>query len=199
MKPDFKKYADELVPVIVQDSKTGKVLMMGYMNEEAFGKTVSENRVYFYSRSRKRLWMKGETSGNYLRVQKIILDCDDDCILVKAKPEGPVCHTGTDTCFNEINTNPDFLYQLEQIIDDRRENYIATSYVGSLFKKGMNAIAQKLGEEAVELIIEAKDDNTDRFANEAADLLFHYLILLREKGLYLKDVADLLERRHAGR
>jgi len=196
MKPDFKKYTDGLVPVIVQDHKTNMVLMMGYMNEEAFSKTVAENKVIFFSRSKQRLWMKGETSGNYLTVQNILLDCDEDCILIKAHPQGPVCHTGADTCFNEKNTQADFLNQLEQIIADRKQNHVEASYTGSLFKKGINAIAQKVGEEAIELIIEAKDNDIDKFTNEAADLLYHYLILLQEKGINLKNVVDVLDNRH---
>ena len=196
MKPDFNKFADGLVPVIVQDHKTNIVLMMGFMNEEAFNKTVTENRVVFYSRSKQRLWMKGETSGNYLQVQNILLDCDADCLLIKADPQGPVCHSGADTCFNEKNTNTHFLNQLEQVIDDRKKHPVESSYTGSLFKKGINAIAQKVGEEAVELIIEAKDNDIEKFTNEAADLLYHYLVLLQTKGIYLKDVVDVLQGRH---
>jgi len=196
MKPDFKKYTDGLVPVIVQDHKTNMVLMMGYMNEEAFSKTVAENKVIFFSRSKQRLWMKGETSGNYLTVQNILLDCDEDCILIKAHPQGPVCHTGADTCFNEKNTQADFLNQLEQIIADRKQNHVEASYTGSLFKKGINAIAQKVGEEAIELIIEAKDNDIDKFTNEAAGLLYHYLFLLQAKGINLKNVVDVLDNRH---
>ena len=196
MTPDFKKFADGLVPVIVQDQKTNMVLMMGYMNSEAFDKTVTENKVVFYSRSKQRLWMKGETSGNYLLVKDILLDCDQDCLLIKANPQGSVCHTGADTCFNEKNTDADFLNQLEQIIDDRKKNPLETSYTSSLFKKGMNAIAQKVGEEAVELIIEAKDHDIDKFKNEAADLLYHFLILLQAKDIYLNNVIDILQSRH---
>ena len=196
MKPDFKKYTDGLVPVIVQDNKTNMVLMLGYMNSDAYNKTITENKVVFYSRSKQRLWMKGETSGNYLHVKNILLDCDQDCILIKANPQGPVCHTGADTCFNEKNANADFLNQLEQIIADRKQNQVEASYTGSLFKKGMNAITQKVGEEAVELIIEAKDNDIDKFTNEAADLVYHYLILLQAKGIYLKDVVDVLQKRH---
>ena len=195
MKPDFNKFADGLVPVIVQDHKTNIVLMMGFMNEEAFNKTVTENRVVFYSRSKQRLWMKGETSGNYLQVQNILLDCDQDCLLIKANPQGPVCHSGADTCFNEKNTNTHFLNQLEQVIDDRKKHPVESSYTGSLFKKGINAIAQKVGEEAVELIIEAKDNDIEKFTNEAADLLYHYLILLQAKGIYLNDVVNVLQSR----
>ena len=196
MKPDFNKFADGLVPVIVQDDKTNIVLMMGFMNEEAFNKTVTENRVVFYSRSKQRLWMKGETSGNYLQVQNILLDCDQDCLLIKANPQGPVCHSGADTCFNEKNTNTHFLNQLEQIIDDRKKHPVESSYTGSLFKKGINAIAQKVGEEAVELIIEAKDNDIDKFTNEAADLLYHYLILLQAKSICLNNVVEILQSRH---
>ena len=197
MTPDFKKYADGLVPVIVQDEKTNVVLMMGFMNEEALGKTVAENKIIFYSRSKQRLWMKGENSGNYLLVKNILLDCDQDCLLIKANPQGPVCHTGADTCFNEKNANPDFLNQLEQIINERKQNPIEKSYTGSLFNKGINAIAQKVGEEAVELVIEAKDNNDELFKGEAADLLFHYLILLQAKGFLLADIETILKERHA--
>ena len=159
-------------------------------------KTISENKVFFYSRSKQRLWMKGETSGNYLLVKDILLDCDADCLLIKADPQGPVCHSGADTCFNEKNINADFLNQLEDIIKDRKQKNEDASYTASLFKKGINAIAQKVGEEAVELIIEAKDNDIDKFTNEAADLLYHYLILLQAKGLYLNTVVDTLHSRH---
>lgn len=196
MKPDFEKYTDGLVPVIVQDSNTNIVLMLGYMNEAAFQKTILENKVVFYSRSRQRLWMKGESSGNYLFVKKILADCDNDCILIKATPAGPVCHTGADTCFAEKNISDDFLYSLEQIIRDRKNNPVENSYTASLFKKGMNTIAQKVGEETVELIIEAKDNDEQKFKNEAADLLFHYLVLLSAKEFVLKDVVDILRVRH---
>lgn len=196
MKPDFEKYTDGLVPVIVQDSNTNIVLMLGYMNEAAFQKTILENKVVFYSRSRQRLWMKGESSGNYLFVKKILADCDNDCILIKATPAGPVCHTGADTCFAEKNISDDFLYSLEQIIRDRKNNPVENSYTASLFKKGINTIAQKVGEETVELIIEAKDNDEKKFKNEAADLLFHYLVLLSAKKFVLKDVVDILRVRH---
>lgn len=196
MKPDFEKYTDGLVPVIVQDSNTNIVLMLGYMNEAAFQKTILENKVVFYSRSRQRLWMKGESSGNYLFVKKILADCDNDCILIKATPAGPVCHTGADTCFAEKNISDDFLYSLEQIIRDRKNNPVENSYTASLFKKGINTIAQKVGEETVELIIEAKDNDEKKFKNEAADLLFHYLVLLSAKKFVLKDVVDILKERH---
>jgi phosphoribosyl-ATP pyrophosphohydrolase/phosphoribosyl-AMP cyclohydrolase len=195
MKIDYSKYADGLVPAIVQDNNTGKVLMLGFMNDEAVKETEKSGRVTFYSRSKKRLWTKGEESGNFLDLKSITEDCDNDTLLVKAIPHGPVCHTGTDTCFGETNTSKDFIYQLEEIILDRHQHPAANSYVSGLFKKGINAIAQKVGEEAVELVIESKDNNDDKFLNEAADLLFHYLILLRTKGHSLKDVTGILEKR----
>lgn len=196
MKPEFEKYKDGLVPVIVQDSVTNIVLMLGYMNEAAYQKTISENKVVFFSRSKQRLWLKGETSGNYLHVKKMLLDCDNDCILIKALPEGPVCHTGADTCFAEKNISNNFLFALEQIISDRKNNPAENSYTTSLFKKGINAIAQKVGEEAVELIIEAKDEDDDKFKNEAADLLFHLLVLLNAKSTSLQDIVEVLKGRH---
>lgn len=196
MKPDFSKSADSLIPVIVQDDASSVVLMLGYMNAEAFEKTRKENRVTFYSRSKKRLWTKGEESGNFLEVKAILLDCDQDTLLIKAKPSGPVCHTGSDTCFNEKNKEHDFLSKLEAIIRDRKENPSENSYTSKLFRKGINKIAQKVGEEAVELVIEAKDNSRELFTNEAADLLFHYLILLRAKGYELKDIVGVLEERH---
>ena len=193
--PDFKKFPDKLVPVIVQDASTNKVLMLGYMNDEAYNKTVIEQKITFYSRSKKRLWTKGETSGNYLFVKEIFNDCDNDCLLIKANPAGPVCHTGADTCFNE-NNEGNFLNELEKIIESRKETKQQGSYVNSLFEKGINKIAQKVGEEAVELVIESKDDNDELFINEAADLLFHYLILLNAKGKSLNDVEQILKQRH---
>jgi len=196
MNIDFKKSADGLVPVIIQDSKTAVVLMLGYMNEEAFEKTKKENRVTFYSRSKKRLWTKGEESGHFLTVNNIKADCDNDTILIKATPHGPTCHTGADTCFNEKNVSADFLHYLERIIQDRKNNPTDKSYTASLFEKGINKIAQKVGEEAVELVIEAKDANAELFKNEAADLMFHYLILLAEKGFSLEDIIDVLRKRH---
>ncbi len=196
MKPEFEKYKDGLVPVIVQDSVTNIVLMLGYMNEAAYQKTISENKVVFFSRSKQRLWLKGETSGNYLHVKKMLLDCDNDCILIKALPEGPVCHTGADTCFAEKNISNNFLFALEQIISDRKNNPAENSYTTSLFKKGINAIAQKVGEEAVELIIEAKDEDDDKFKNEVADLLFHLLVLLNAKSTSLQDIVEVLKGRH---
>ncbi len=197
MKPNFTKSPDGLIPVIVQDNATNIVLMLGYMNAEAFEKTQKENRVTFFSRSKNRLWTKGEESGNFLDVSSILIDCDDDTILIKAKPNGPVCHTGSDTCFKEKNTSDDFLRKLEQIIDNRKNNPSDKSYTSSLFAKGINKIAQKVGEEAVELVIEAKDNNSELFKNEAADLLFHYLILLSAKGYSLKDITGILESRHS--
>ena len=193
---DFKKYKDELVPAIVQDAVTNIVLMLGFMNEEALNKTIETRLVTFYSRSKQRLWTKGETSKNVLHLVDIKADCDNDAILIKANPDGPVCHTGADTCFDEKNIDKNFLTYLEQIIQSRKEAGSENSYVNSLFKKGINKIAQKVGEEAVELVIEAKDDDADKFKNEAADLLFHYLVLLNAKGYNLNDVTDLLRERH---
>lgn len=193
MKPDFSK--QELIPAIVQDADTNAVLMLGYMNQEAFAKTISENRVTFFSRSKNRLWTKGENSGNFLNVKKILLDCDSDTILVKAVPIGPACHTGADTCFNEKNAR-DFLATLQQVIKDRKNNTSGKSYTSSLFRDGINRIAQKVGEEATELIIEAKDNNSEKFRNEAADLLYHFLVLLEAKNVSLNDVIEVLESRH---
>lgn len=195
MVPNFNKSVDGLIPVIIQDNKTNIVLMLGYMNVEAFEKTKKENRVTFFSRSKNRLWTKGEESKNYLNVNSILLDCDEDTLLIKATPEGPVCHTGTDTCFNERNASNDFLNYLEATIRDRKNNPTDTSYTSSLFKKGINKIAQKVGEEAVELVIEAKDDNRLLFLNEASDLLYHYLILLQAKDASLKDIIAVLKER----
>ena len=195
MKPDFSKYADNLVPVIIQDYNSQKVLMLGFMNDEAFSKTRAEGKVTFYSRSKQRLWTKGETSGNFLFVKEILPDCDNDTILIKAKPAGPVCHTGADTCFNESNSGF-VLETLEKIIADRKETPSDSSYTSSLFAKGINKIAQKVGEEAVELVIESKDDSKEKFLNEAADLLFHYLVLLRAKNYQLGDVVGVLASRH---
>jgi phosphoribosyl-ATP pyrophosphohydrolase/phosphoribosyl-AMP cyclohydrolase len=195
MKPDFEKFPDKLVPVIVQDASTNKVLMLGYMNDDAYNQTIINQKITFFSRSKKRLWTKGETSGNYLFVKEILLDCDNDCLLIKANPAGPVCHTGADTCFNESNES-NFLNQLEKIIESRKETKQQSSYVNSLFQKGINKIAQKVGEEAVELVIESKDNNDELFINEAADLLFHYLILLNAKGKSLNDVEQTLKLRH---
>jgi len=192
---DFQK-SEGLVPAIVQDYATEKVLMLGYLNREALDKTLEEGIVTFYSRSKNRLWTKGETSNNFLHMVSIAVDCDQDTLLIKARPDGPTCHTGADTCWNESNKSIDFLRQLENVIRQRRDQPDEASYTASLFKKGINKIAQKVGEEAVELVIEAKDDNADLFLNEAADLLFHYLILLSAKGYELGDVVKILEGRH---
>jgi len=196
MNIDFKKM-EGLIPAVVQDAFTGKVLMLGYMNEAALAKTEESGRVTFFSRSKNRLWTKGETSGNFLEVVSMQEDCDGDAILVKAKPSGPVCHTGADTCFNEGNASKTpFIDQLRAIIKDRKANPSEGSYTSSLFSKGINKLAQKVGEEAVELVIEAKDDNKDLFLGEAADLLFHYLVLLEAKGYELDEVVDVLMKRH---
>jgi phosphoribosyl-ATP pyrophosphohydrolase/phosphoribosyl-AMP cyclohydrolase len=194
MKPTFTKYSDGLVPVIVQDAATQKVLMLGFMNEPAYEKTVMDRRVTFFSRKKQRLWTKGETSGNFLEVQEILNDCDNDTLLIKAIPVGPVCHTGADTCFNEANKSFG-LKTLEKVIATRKATPSDKSYTSSLFAKGINKIAQKVGEEAVELVIESKDNNDERFLNEAADLLFHYLVLLKAKDHELDDVVRVLEAR----
>ncbi len=196
MHVDFTKYADGLVPAIIQDPATQKVLMLGFMNQEALDKTLREGKVTFYSRSKKRLWTKGEESGHFLLVREVLNDCDQDTLLIKAQPTGPVCHTGADTCWSERNHPDDFLYYLQEIITLLRTGSDETSYVRQLFKKGLNKIAQKVGEEAVELVIEAKDDHRELFLNEAADLLFHYLVLLQAKGHRLQDVVDILKQRH---
>ena len=186
-----------LIPAIIQDSITQKVLMLGYMNQQAYQQTQETGKVTFYSRSQKQLWTKGETSGNFLLVKSISNDCDNDTLLIQAEPTGPVCHTGSDTCWEEENTSDlCFLSKLEDIIRDRKLNPTDASYTSSLLKKGINKIAQKVGEEAVELVIEAKDDNKDLFLNEAADLLYHYLILLSAKGFGLRDVIDILDARN---
>ena len=197
MQVDFKKYADGLVPAIVQDNETQKVLMLAFMDQEALDKTMKEGRVTFYSRSKKRLWTKGEESGNFLLLKSITVDCDQDTLLIKAEPLGPVCHTGADTCWDEKNEKEDFLAYLEEIIALRKISQDERSYVRQLFRQGINKIAQKVGEEAVELVIEAKDNNGELFLNEAADLLFHYLILLNAKGHNLGDVVDVLKQRHS--
>jgi phosphoribosyl-AMP cyclohydrolase / phosphoribosyl-ATP pyrophosphohydrolase len=196
MKIDFSKYADQLVPAIIQDYQTNKVLMLGFMNDEAYKKTEETGKVTFFSRTKKRLWTKGEESGNHLQVRQVLLDCDKDTLLIKAEPKGPVCHTGADTCWSEKNHKDDFLYYLEHIIELRRTGVDEKSYVKQLFAKGINKIAQKVGEEAVELVIESKDVNQSLFLNEAADLLFHYLILLQAKNCSLSDVVKVLEQRH---
>lgn len=197
MRIEFKKYADGLAPAVIQDFKTHKVLMLGFMNEEALAKTMAEGKVTFYSRSKQRLWTKGEESGHHLLVKEVLSDCDNDTLLIKAQPLGPTCHTGADTCWSERNHAEDFLYYLEDIIELRKKSSDTKSYVKDLFGKGINKIAQKVGEEAVELVIEAKDSNKDLFLNEAADLLFHYLLLLNAKGHNLHDVVEILKARHS--
>ena len=196
MDIDFKKYKDGLVPAVVQDFKTQKVLMLGFMDEKALKTTEETGLVTFFSRSKKRLWTKGEESGNHLKLRQILVDCDKDTLLIKAEPTGPVCHTGADTCWAEKNHKEDFLTYLEQIIALRRTSEDSTSYVKQLFDKGINKIAQKVGEEAVEMVIEAKDVNQQLFLGEAADLLFHYIVLLQAKGCSLNDVIQVLEQRH---
>lgn len=195
MNIDFGKYADGLVPAIVQDAETRVVLMLGFMNAEAYAITEQTQKVTFFSRSRQTLWTKGETSGNFLALKEIDLDCDADTILIKATPAGAVCHTGADTCFNESNERENFLYELEKIIKDRKENPAEDSYTSKLFRKGINKIAQKVGEEAVELVIEAKDDNAELFKNEAADLLYHLIVLLAAKEVSLDEVLTILKDR----
>jgi phosphoribosyl-ATP pyrophosphohydrolase/phosphoribosyl-AMP cyclohydrolase len=196
MEINFSKYSDGLVPAIVQDDRTGKVLMLGFMNQDALDKSRELGKVTFYSRSKNRLWTKGEESGNFLFIKHIKPDCDQDTLLIRVNPSGPVCHTGADTCFNENNEGGDFLGKLENIIQGRKIQPQENSYISGLFKKGINKVAQKVGEEAVEMVIEAKDGNDQLFLNEAADLLFHYLILLQAKGHNLKDVTDVLQVRH---
>lgn len=183
------------MPAIVQDAYTGKVLMLGYMNKEALKKTQKKDKVTFYSRSKKRLWTKGETSGNYLLVKEIIPDCDNDTLLIKAVPTGPACHTGSETCFNEKNSRG-FLYKLQATIGDRKRNPKTNSYTNKLLSRGINKIAQKVGEEATELIIEAKDEDKNLFLNEAADLLYHFMVLLEAKNCDLQEVEDILKERH---
>ena len=197
MNIDFSKNTDGLIPAIIQDSETKTVLMLGYMNAEAYQKTVETKKVTFYSRTKQRLWTKGEESGNFLNLIEIKNDCDNDTLLIQVKPEGPTCHKGTDTCWAEKNKiDYGFISDLENTIKIRRENADSEkSYVASLFKLGINKIAQKVGEEAVEVVIEAKDDNDDLFLSESADLLFHYLILLQAKGFQLNDVVDVLKSR----
>jgi phosphoribosyl-ATP pyrophosphohydrolase/phosphoribosyl-AMP cyclohydrolase len=193
MMIDFSK-SDGLVPVVIQDNLSLQVLMLGYMNEAALKKTVTEKKVTFFSRSKNRLWTKGETSGNFLLVNDIQIDCDEDTILIKATALGPTCHTGATSCFND-SSSKGFLYQLERTIAERIDNNIADSYTNKLFRKGINKVAQKVGEEAVELVIEAKDDNQELFKNEAADLLYHFIILLKAKNLTLQDVEITLKQR----
>ncbi|MCF8390360.1 MAG: bifunctional phosphoribosyl-AMP cyclohydrolase/phosphoribosyl-ATP diphosphatase HisIE [Bacteroidales bacterium] len=196
MNLDFAKL-DGLIPAVVQDAASKKVLMVGFMNEAAYKKTKKTGKVCFYSRTRKKLWTKGEESGNFLSVMEIIPDCDNDTILIKAKPSGPVCHTGSDTCFNEENIGEyHFMDYLEALLYDRKKNLPEDSYTTKLFKKGVNKIAKKLGEEAVELIIEAKDKNDALFLEEAADLVYHLEVLLVHRGVSMKDVFKILEKRH---
>ncbi|MGB5434955.1 MAG: bifunctional phosphoribosyl-AMP cyclohydrolase/phosphoribosyl-ATP diphosphatase HisIE [Maribacter sp.] len=197
MKIDYKKNADGLIPAIIQDANTKNVLMLGYMNDEAYQKTLDTKKVTFYSRTKKRLWTKGEESGNFLHVVTIKNDCDNDTLLISVHPSGPTCHKGSDTCWNEDNVQEfGFLTQLETVIDQRRKAADGSkSYVASLFEKGINKIAQKVGEEAVEVVIEAKDDDDNLFLNESADLLFHYLILLQAKDFKLNDVVEVLKKR----
>jgi len=196
MQVDFKKYNDGLVPAIVQDFITSKVLMLGFMSEEALRKTLSEGKLSFFSRSRNRIWTKGEESGNFLLLKSIATDCDNDTLLIKVEPLGPVCHTGADTCWSEKNIKDDFLFYLESIINLRKRASPVESYVAKLFSTGINKIAQKVGEEAIEMVIESKDNNEELFLNESADLLFHYLILLNAKGYTLQEVINVLEQRH---
>ncbi len=196
MELNFNKYTDGLVPAIVQDANTNKVLMLGFVNEEALKITQETGKATFYSRSQKKIWTKGETSGNLLNVVEILSDCDNDTILIKANPIGPTCHKGTDTCFNETNQSDFSLEYLESVINQRLSESPEKSYTRRLFDKGINKLAQKVGEEAVELVIEAKDENDDLFINEAADLMFHYLLLLKAKGFKLDDVISTLARRH---
>jgi phosphoribosyl-ATP pyrophosphohydrolase/phosphoribosyl-AMP cyclohydrolase len=194
MNIDFAK-GNGIVPVVIQDNNTLQVLMVGYMNEEAFIKTSEEKKVTFFSRSKNRLWTKGETSGNYLNVVDILTDCDNDSILIKAQPEGPTCHTGSTSCFGE-ETPKGFIYKLEQIINQRIIDNTEESYTNKLYKKGINKVAQKVGEEAVELVIESKDNDIDLFKNEAADLLYHFLILLKAKNTDLQSIEEVLKMRH---
>ena len=191
---DFKK-GNGLVPVVIQDNNSLQVLMVGYMNEDAYKKTREEGKVTFFSRSKNRLWTKGETSGNFLIVKEITIDCDNDALLIRAHPAGPVCHTGRKSCFGE-ESSKGFIYELEQIINQRIEKNIGESYTNKMFRKGINKVAQKVGEETVELIIEAKDDNPELFKNEAADLLYHLLILFKTKGIKFTDIEEVLLKRH---
>ena len=196
LKVDFEKYADGLVPAIIQDAKTQKVLMLGFMNKAALTETKAIGKVTFYSRSKQRLWTKGEESGNFLLLESIAVDCDNDTLLIKANPVGPVCHTGTDTCWNEKNISGDFLFYLEEIIEQRSKATPESSYTANMLAKGINKVAQKVGEEAVELVIEAKDNDKELFLGEAADLLFHYLLLLKAKDYKLHEVLEVLQSRH---
>ena len=196
MKIDFTKN-NGLIPAIIQDNETKTVLMLGYMNQEALNKTLETQKVTFFSRSKNRLWTKGEESGNFLNLVSINNDCDNDTLLIQVNPVGPTCHTGSDTCWQEENhSNYGFLSKLENTIQERKENATSEkSYVASLFEKGINKIAQKVGEEAIEVVIEAKDNNDELFLSESADLLFHHLILLQAKGFKLNDVVEVLKSR----
>jgi len=194
-KINFSKL-NGLVPCVIQDAKTLRVIMLGFMNEEAYQKTILEKRVTFYSRTKQRLWTKGETSGNFLELVDIIVDCDEDTLLIKVNPKGPSCHTGADTCFNEKNDDWN-VHSLEAIIQNRKSNPQKGSYTNKLLDSGINKVAQKVGEEAVELVIEAKDNNKDLFLGEASDLLYHYLVLLAAKGYSLNEVLEILKKRHA--
>ncbi len=198
MKIDFDKYENGLVPAIIQDVRTKNVLMLGFMNLEAYEKTLALNKVTFFSRSKGRLWTKGEETKNYLHLEKIEVDCDNDTLLIQVTPQGPTCHKGTDTCWGGSNkVNFGFLSKLEEVIEDRwNTKETADSYVASLFRSGINKVAQKVGEEAVEVVIEAKDDNDHLFLNESADLLFHYMVLLQAKGFHLRDIEKTLIARH---
>lgn len=196
MNLDFSKNKDGLVPAVIQDNNTKKVLMLGYLNKESLRLTLSTNVVHFYSRTKQRIWKKGEQSGNELNVVSLKEDCDLDTLLIKVIPVGPVCHKGDDTCFKEINMSNNFIDILENIIEERKNNLDKSSYISNLFNKGTNKIAQKMGEESVEMIIESKDSNPKLFLEESADLLFHYLILLQNKGFKLEDVINVLKKRH---
>jgi phosphoribosyl-ATP pyrophosphohydrolase/phosphoribosyl-AMP cyclohydrolase len=195
MNLDYNKNNNGLVPAIIQDNNTLKVLMLGYLNKESLSLTLSTNIVHFYSRTKQRIWKKGEESGNELHVVSLKEDCDNDTVLIKVNPVGPVCHKGDDTCFEEVNKSENFIEILEEVIENRKNNQEESSYISNLFKKGTNKIAQKVGEEAVEMVIEAKDNDGRLFLNESADLLFHYLILLQDKGYKMKNVIDVLKSR----
>ncbi|WP_306350121.1 bifunctional phosphoribosyl-AMP cyclohydrolase/phosphoribosyl-ATP diphosphatase HisIE [Flavobacterium sp. '19STA2R22 D10 B1'] len=201
MRLDFEKNNNGLIPAIIQDNETRVVLMLGYMNEAAYKQTIETKKVTFFSRTKNKLWVKGEESGNFLNLVSLSVDCDNDTLLIKVTPDGPTCHKGTDSCWQESNTiDYGFLSVLETIIDNRKEQVgVEGSYIASLFQKGINKIAQKVGEEAVEVVIEAKDNNPVLFLNESADLLFHYLILLQAKGFRLSDVASIMKERHLQR
>ncbi|OPC36519.1 bifunctional phosphoribosyl-AMP cyclohydrolase/phosphoribosyl-ATP diphosphatase [Elizabethkingia meningoseptica] len=196
MEINFDKNKDGLVPVIIQNYLTEQVLMLGYMNAEAYQKTLQEGKVTFFSRSKNRLWTKGETSGNFLEVKETLLDCDQDTLLIKVKPNGPTCHTGSVSCFGN-ESKKGFLYELQQVISDRIDHDVETSYTNQLYKRGINKVAQKVGEEAIEVVIEAKDDNEELFKNESADLLYHFLILLKAKGFTLEEIETVLRERHS--